>query len=75
MLPDKFTNEVYGFICTYDDEHGLPPTYATIAHHLGITISVVRRCLDVLEAKGKIYREYNTKPAIRIVARTGERAS
>ena len=68
MLSEELTNQVFGFICAYDHEHGLPPTYAKIADHLGITVSKVRRCLDVLEARGKIYRDFYAKPAIRIIS-------
>lgn len=66
-LSDGLTNRVYDFIYQYNAEHGLPPTYAKIADGMDLTISAVRRQLDILEAKGKIYREENSKPAIRLM--------
>jgi hypothetical protein len=68
MLSETLTNQVFDFICAYDHEHGLPPTYAKIADHNGITVSRVRRYLDILEARGKIYRHFYAKPAIRIIS-------
>lgn len=76
MLSEELVNQVYRYICTYNSEHGLPPPYDKIAVHLGITVSTVRRYLDVLEARGKIYREFNAKPAIRLTSNeNGKRAS
>jgi DNA-binding MarR family transcriptional regulator len=68
MLAEELTNQVYSFICAYTQQYGLPPTYAKIAEDLDITMSNVRRCLDILEARGKIYREFNSKPAIRLIS-------
>jgi predicted ArsR family transcriptional regulator len=67
MLSEELIQQVYRYICAYNGEHGLPPTYARISDELGIPVSTVRRCLDVLEAKGKLYREFYAKPAIRLV--------
>lgn len=73
MLSEEMTEKVFRYICEYSRRHGLPPSYKKIAAHLGVTVSTVRRYLDVLEARGMIYREDNGKPAIRIISNGNER--
>jgi hypothetical protein len=75
MLSEELIHRVYRYICVFNSEHGLPPTYAKISQELGVSVSMVRRCLDVLEARGKLYREFYAKPAIRLISGNGKKES
>jgi DNA-binding MarR family transcriptional regulator len=69
MLVDETVEQVYEYIFSYCRDNQYPPTYTEIAKGCGVTLSKVRRCLDVLEARGRITREFNAKRTIRVVSR------
>jgi SOS-response transcriptional repressor LexA len=48
---------VYQFICSYVDEHHMPPTRQEIADGVGMSKPSVQRAIDILEARGKMKRE------------------
>ncbi len=75
MLPDDVIERVFSYICCYWAEYGLPPTYSKIAKDLDLKLGTVRRCLDVLEAKGKLSRDFNAKPAIRQIIKSNGKAN
>ncbi len=56
-MTDELTDNVYTFLREYIQQHHLPPTLREIAEGCYIGTSTTLRCLDRLEAQGRISRE------------------
>ena len=67
MLDDEKVEQVYRFIAQYCQANEYPPTYTEIANGCAMTLSTARRCLDVLEARGRITRGINAKRTIKLL--------
>jgi DNA-binding MarR family transcriptional regulator len=66
--PDPTSAEnVYRFICNFKAEHGHTPTMRQIADACFLSLSGVGRCLNKLEAWGRITREPNQRRTISLV--------
>jgi repressor LexA len=54
---DSISEQIFAYICQYNDEHGYPPSVREIASACYIGRSSVHQYLYRLEAKGWIMRE------------------
>jgi repressor LexA len=53
--------QVLGFITSYIDNNGYPPSQREIADHLGVTNPAVMKHLDALEKKGHLRRDSSSR--------------
>ena len=67
MKHDSVDNQVYAFIRAYIAENGHPPTLREIAAALYLSTGAVYRCLDKLEAQGRITRKPNRSRGITLL--------
>lgn len=60
-------DEIYGFIRDYIAQHQRPPTLREIAKGCYTNTSTVLRCLDILEARGRLSREPGIARSLRLL--------
>ncbi len=59
--------QVYEFIRQYTAEQGHPPTLREISAGVYLAIGTILRCLDVLEARGRIARKRGKSRSITLL--------
>jgi repressor LexA len=57
MSHNHAEDQVYIFVRDFIRQHGYPPTLREIAAGLYVGTTSVLRCLDILEARGRIFRK------------------
>ena len=62
---------VYAFVKTYIQQHGYSPSVREIADGCYIHFSTAIRCLDKLEARGRLARDPGKARSIRLLEKEG----
>lgn len=63
------SQNIYNFIATYIDEHGIPPSQREIAKVCYLSLTTVGKGLTVLEARGWIARRRGCARGIQLAKR------
>jgi SOS-response transcriptional repressor LexA len=64
--------ELLDYLCQYQDQHGIAPTFRDMAAHLKCSVSGVYNLLAILERKGFIIRAKGINRGINILFRSDD---
>ncbi len=71
MVREDIKESVYKFVCTFIAQRGYAPSFREIARACYISTAYVARCLDVLEAEGRLSREPSKARSIHLTTLDG----